>query len=275
MTEQRNLVCGVSENSKNGFSVSTRNPFICIQNLKKIYPTKGGEVCALQDVTFDVFRGEFITLVGPSGCGKTTLLKIISGLLGKTDGEMVFSSEEDFDPTRDVGMVFQRPVLLKWRSIVDNILLPIDILRLDRGSYYPKAMKLLELVGLKGFERNYPNELSGGMQQRAAISRALVHDPQLLLMDEPFGALDAFTREKMNLEILRIWQETRKTILFVTHGIQEAVFLADRVIVLSPRPARMIAAIEVNLPRPRTMEVKAEKEFGRLCLEIFKLLEEK
>jgi len=255
--------------------VSTRNPFICIQNLKKIYPTQGGEVCALQDVSFDVFRGEFITLVGPSGCGKTTLLKIISGLLSKTDGEMVFSSEEDFDPTRDVGMVFQRPVLLKWRSIVDNILLPIDILRLDRRSYYPKAMKLLELVGLKGFERNYPNELSGGMQQRAAISRALVHDPQLLLMDEPFGALDAFTREKMNLEILRIWQETRKTVLFVTHGIQEAVFLADRVIVLSPRPARMIAAIEVNLPRPRTMEVKAEKEFGRLCLEIFKLLEEK
>lgn len=255
--------------------MSTRNPFICIQNLKKIYPTQGGEVCALQDVSFDVFRGEFITLVGPSGCGKTTLLKIISGLLSKTDGEMVFSSEEDFDPTRDVGMVFQRPVLLKWRSIVDNILLPIDILRLDRRSYYPKAMKLLELVGLKGFERNYPNELSGGMQQRAAISRALVHDPQLLLMDEPFGALDAFTREKMNLEILRIWQETRKTVLFVTHGIQEAVFLADRVIVLSPRPARMIAAIEVNLPRPRTMEVKAEKEFGRLCLEIFKLLEEK
>jgi len=250
-------------------------PFIRIRNLRKIYPTKGGEICAIQDVTFDVYQGEFITLVGPSGCGKTTLLKIISGLLTKTDGDLVFSSEGDFIPTRDVGMVFQRPVLLKWRSIVNNVLLPIDILRLDRETYYPKAMGLLEFVGLKGFEQNYPSELSGGMQQRASISRALIHDPQLLFMDEPFGALDALTRDRMNLELLRIWQETRKTILFVTHGIQEAVFLADRVIVLSARPARMVATLEVNLPRPRTVEIKAEKEFGRLCLEIYRLLEEK
>lgn len=250
-------------------------PFITIQNLKKTYMTKSGTVPALQDVTFDVFRGEFITLVGPSGCGKTTLLKIISGLLAKTDGELTFSTQGDFDPRRDIGMVFQKPVLLKWRSIVDNVLLPIEILRLDRRAYYPKAMDLLKLVGLKGFENSYPHELSGGMQQRASISRALIHDPQLLLMDEPFGALDALTREKMNLEILRIWEETQKTILFVTHGIQEAVFLADRVIVLSARPGRMVAAIEVNLPRPRSMEIKAEKEFGRLCLEIYKLLEEK
>jgi len=257
------------------FSMKARTPFISIRNLKKVYSTKGGTVPALQDVTFDVFRGEFITLVGPSGCGKTTLLKIISGLLTKTNGDLVFSTEEDFDPTRDVGMVFQKPVLLKWRSIVDNILLPVEILRLNRQSYVPRAMELLNLVGLKGFEKNYPNELSGGMQQRASISRALIHDPQLLLMDEPFGALDALTREKMNLEILRIWQETGKTILFVTHGIQEAVFLADRVIVLSARPARMVATIEVNLPRPRTMEIKAEKEFGQLCLEIYRLLEEK
>jgi len=250
-----------------------RTPFISIRNLRKIYPSQTGEVCALQDVTFDVYRGEFITLVGPSGCGKTTLLKIISGLLTKTDGELTFTSEGDFDPRRQVGMVFQKPVLLKWRSIVDNVLLPVEILRMNPRPYYPKAMDLLNLVGLKGFEKSYPNELSGGMQQRASISRALIHDPQLLLMDEPFGALDALTREKMNLEILRIWQETKKTVLFVTHGIQEAVFLADRVIVLSARPARMTAAIEVNLPRPRTMEMKAEKEFGRLCLEIYRLLE--
>ncbi len=199
--------------------------FISIQNLKKTYLTKSGEVAALQDVTFDVFRGEFITLVGPSGCGKTTLLKIISGLLPKTEGTLTFSLHGDFDPRRDVGMVFQKPVLLKWRSIVDNVLLPIEILKLDRQAYYPKAMFLLKLVGLEGFEKSYPHELSGGMQQRASISRALIHDPQLLLMDEPFGALDALTREKMNLEILRIWEETKKTILFVTHGIQEAVFL--------------------------------------------------
>lgn len=250
-------------------------PFISIQNLKKTYMTKSGTVPALQDVTFNVFRGEFITLVGPSGCGKTTLLKIISGLLSKTDGKITFSLSGDFDPRKDVGMVFQKPVLLKWRSIVDNVLLPIEILKLDRQVYFPKAMSLLKLVGLEGFEKSYPHELSGGMQQRASISRALIHDPQLLLMDEPFGALDALTREKMNLEILRIWQETGKTVLFVTHGIQEAVFLADRVIVLSARPARMVAAIDVNLPRPRTMEVKAEKEFGKLCLEIYKLLEEK
>lgn len=255
------------------FKMNNRTPFIRIQNLKKTYHTKTGFVPALQDVTFDVYRGEFITLVGPSGCGKTTLLKIISGLLEKTDGVLDFSTGEGFDPRRDVGMVFQKPVLLKWRSIVDNVLLPVEILRLDRQAYLPKAMALLKLVGLEGFEKSYPQELSGGMQQRASISRALIHDPQLLLMDEPFGALDALTREKMNLEILRIWQETRKTILFVTHGIQEAVFLADRVIVLSARPARMVAAIEVNLPRPRTMEVKAEKEFGKLCLEIYKLLE--
>jgi len=255
--------------------MNDRKPFITIRNLRKVYPTKGGEVCAIQDVTFDVYRGEFITLVGPSGCGKTTLLKIISGLLPKTDGELIFSSEGNLGPEREVGMVFQKPVLLKWRSIVDNVLLPVEILRLARQSYVAKAMELLRLVGLNGFEKNYPNELSGGMQQRASISRALIHDPQLLLMDEPFGALDALTREKMNLEILRIWQETQKTILFVTHGIQEAVFLADRVIVLSARPARMVAAIDVNLPRPRTMEIKAEKEFGKLCLEIYRLLEEK
>jgi NitT/TauT family transport system ATP-binding protein len=255
--------------------MNERKPFINIRNLRKIYPTQTGEICAIQDVTFDVFRGEFITLVGPSGCGKTTLLKIISGLLTKTDGDLTFSTEENFDPRRDVGMVFQRPVLLKWRSIVDNVLLPVEILRLRREPFYPKALELLKLVGLEGFEKSYPNELSGGMQQRASISRALIHNPQLLLMDEPFGALDALTREKMNLEILRIWQETQKTVLFVTHGIQEAVFLADRVIVLSARPARMVKAIEVNLPRPRTMEIKAEKEFGKLCLEIYKLLEEK
>jgi len=252
-----------------------RKPLITIRNLRKVYPTKGGEVCAIQDVTFDVYRGEFITLVGPSGCGKTTLLKIISGLLPKTDGELTFASEGDSGTRREVGMVFQKPVLLKWRSIVDNVLLPVEILRLARQSYVAKAIELLNLVGLNGFEKSYPNELSGGMQQRASISRALVHDPQLLLMDEPFGALDALTREKMNLEILRIWEETQKTILFVTHGIQEAVFLADRVIVLSARPARMVAAIDVNLPRPRTMELKAEKEFGQLCLEIYRLLEEK
>jgi NitT/TauT family transport system ATP-binding protein len=244
---------------------------ISMKKLNRAY----GNHKVIQDISLDIPDRQIIAILGPSGCGKTTLLKIISGLLTKSDGDLIFSTEGDFDPRREVGMVFQKSVLLRWRSIVDNVLLPIDILRLNRQDYSSKAMKLLELVGLKGFEKSYPRELSGGMQQRASISRALIHDPQLLLMDEPFGALDALTREKMNLEILRIWQETQKTILFVTHGIQEAVFLADRVIVLSARPARMVATIEVNLPRPRTMELKAEKEFGRLCLEIYRLLEEK
>ena len=250
----------------------TPAPFISIRDLAKTYPGSDGVVCALQGVSFDVYPGEFITLVGPSGCGKTTLLKIIAGLAGKTGGELCVGGDHPFNPGRDVGMVFQRPVLLKWRSILDNVLLPAEILGLEREPHRARAMRLLDLVGLRGFENRYPSELSGGMQQRAAISRALIHDPQLLLMDEPFGALDALTRERMNLEILRIWEETRKTILFVTHGIQEAVFLADRVIVLSERPARMVAAIEVRLPRPRTLEVKASPEFGTLCLELGRLL---
>jgi NitT/TauT family transport system ATP-binding protein len=245
------------------------------KTLRDRSPAGAGAAFSIRDLNLTVPDGKTMVVLGPSGCGKTTLLKIISGLLTKTDGELTFSSEGDFDPRRDVGMVFQKPVLLKWRSIVENVLLPVEILRLNRQPYVSKAMELLNLVGLKGFEKSYPNELSGGMQQRASISRALIHDPQLLLMDEPFGALDALTREKMNLEILRIWQETQKTVLFVTHGIQEAVFLADRVVVLSARPARMVAAIDVKLPRPRTMEIKAEKEFGQLCLEIYRLLEEK
>ncbi len=245
---------------------------LSIRNVKKIFKTREGELEALGDVTFDVYPGEFVSIVGPSGCGKTTLLKILAGLLAKSAGEIEVD-EERFDITREVGFVFQKPLLLHWRKVLDNVLLPVEILRMDRQSVRKRAEELLGLVGLKGFENSYPNELSGGMQQRVSIARALIHDPKLLLMDEPFGALDAITRERMNLELLRIWQEAKKTILFVTHGINEAVFLSDRVIVLSSRPSRMVQALDIRLPRPRTLEVRTSPEFGRYTLQIYKSLE--
>ncbi len=245
---------------------------LSIRNVKKIFRTREGELEALGDVTFDVYPGEFVSIVGPSGCGKTTLLKILAGLLAKSAGEIEVD-EKRFDITREVGFVFQKPLLLHWRKVLDNVLLPVEILRMDRASVRKRAEELLDLVGLKGFENSYPNELSGGMQQRVSIARALIHDPKLLLMDEPFGALDAITRERMNLELLRIWQEAKKTILFVTHGINEAVFLSDRVIVLSSRPSRMVRALDIRLPRPRTLEVRTSPEFGRYTLEIYKSLE--
>lgn len=247
-------------------------PLLSIRNVKKVFRTRDGELEALGDVSFDVFPGEFVSIVGPSGCGKTTLLKILAGLLQKSGGRIEVD-EESFDPTREVGFVFQKPLLLHWRKVIDNVLLPIEILKMDRKAMEKKAHALLDLVGLTGFENSYPNELSGGMQQRVSIARALIHDPKLLLMDEPFGALDAITRERMNLELLRIWQEAKKTILFVTHGINEAVFLSDRVIVLSARPSRMVQALDIGLPRPRTLEVRTSPEFGRYALAIYNSLE--
>jgi len=187
-----------------------RKPLISIQNLKKSFSKQDGELRALADVTFDVYPGEFVTIVGPSGCGKTTLLKILAGLVSKTEGQ-IFVDEEHFDPRREVGFVFQRSLLLNWRKVLDNVLLPIEILNLDRKTKKELAFDLLDLVGLEGFEESYPRELSGGMQQRVSIARALIHDPKVLLMDEPFGALDAITRERMNLELLRIWKESKKT----------------------------------------------------------------
>ena len=252
--------------------VAQKKPLLSIRELKKIYTTRDGDLEALGSVSFDVFPGEFVTIVGPSGCGKTTLLKVVAGLLEKSAGSIDVDREQ-FDPTREVGFVFQKALLLHWRRILDNVLLPVEILKMDRTAQRKKAEDLLELVGLKGFERSYPKELSGGMQQRVSIARALIHDPKLLLMDEPFGALDALTRERMNLELLRIWQEAKKTVLFVTHGISEAVFLSDRVIVLSARPSRMIKALDINLPRPRSLEVRTSPEFGKYSLEIYNLLE--
>jgi NitT/TauT family transport system ATP-binding protein len=248
-------------------------PFIHLSGVKKAYRTRGEEFLAISEATFDVNLGELVSLVGPSGCGKTTLLKIIAGLHPYDAGDLRIGTEaHPFDPSRDIGMVFQQPLLLKWRRVIDNVLLPAEILGLPMGESRERARDLLDLVGLKGSENNYPYELSGGMQQRAAIARALIHDPKLILMDEPFGALDALTREKMNIELLHIWREARKTILFVTHGISEAVFLGTRVVVLTAGPARMADNFLVDLPHPRTLDMKTHERFGQYTRRIYRLL---
>jgi NitT/TauT family transport system ATP-binding protein len=248
-------------------------PFIRLSGVRKVYRSGKAEHLAISDATFDVMPGELVSLVGPSGCGKSTLLKILAGLHPHDAGEVrIGTPEHPFDPARDVGMVFQAPLLLKWRRVLANVLLPAEILGLPMAAARERARALLALVGLAGYEDKYPYELSGGMQQRAAIARALVHDPKLVLMDEPFGALDALTREKMNLELLRIWKESGKTIVFVTHGISEAVFLGSRVVVLTAGPARMADNFAVDLPHPRTLDLKTHERFGEYTRRVYKLL---
>lgn len=249
-------------------------PFIRLSAVRKVYRSINAEHLAISDATFDVFPGELVSLVGPSGCGKSTLLKILAGLHPHDGGELRMGSPtHPFDASRDIGMVFQAPILLKWRRILQNVLLPAEILGIPMAEARDRAKNLLALVGLNGYEEKFPYELSGGMQQRAAIARALVHDPKLVLMDEPFGALDALTREKMNLELLRIWKEAGKTIIFVTHGISEAVFLGTRVVVLTAGPARMADNFPIDLPHPRTLDIKTHEEFGAYCRRIYRLLD--
>ncbi|HMG40416.1 MAG TPA: ABC transporter ATP-binding protein [Acidimicrobiales bacterium] len=232
----------------------------------------GSELVALSAVDFEVRRGELVTLVGPSGCGKSTLLNLVGGLLDRSGGTLAFEGSEIDRPRPEIGMMFQAPVLFPWRTALDNTLLPIDIRRQKRALHKARALDLLELVGLSSFADNYPNELSGGMQQRVALARLLLQDPELLLLDEPFGALDEFTREDMNLMLLDIWASTRKTAMLVTHNIQEAIFLADRVFVMSPRPGRLVEIISVDLPRPRTIAMMRAPEFQDMVFEVRKIL---
>jgi NitT/TauT family transport system ATP-binding protein len=235
-----------------------------IAGLEKIYRTKdGNDIHALQDINLEVRPAELISIVGPSGCGKTTLLKILAGILKRTAGEVVMRGRSLSGPSREIGVVFQAPVLLPWRTVLQNVMVPVEVQKRDRAEFEARARQLIAMVGLAGFERKYPSELSGGMQQRVGICRALVHDPSFLLMDEPFGALDAMTRESMNEELQRIWSGSRKTILLVTHSIPEAVYLADRVVVMTPRPGRIVDVILVDLPRPRTLAMQNTAEFGR------------
>ena len=253
--------------------MTTAATFIHLAGVRKVYRTRGAEFLAVSEATFDVEGGELVALVGPSGCGKTTLLKILAGLHSYESGVVrIGSASQSFDPARDIGMVFQQPLLLKWRRILDNVLLPAEILGLPLAQSRERARELLALVGLRGSEDKFPYELSGGMQQRAAIARALIHDPKLILMDEPFGALDAMTREKMNLELLQIWEKAKKTIVFVTHGITEAVFLGTRVIVLTAGPARMADNFRVDLPHPRSLDMKTSEAFGEYTRRVYRLL---
>jgi NitT/TauT family transport system ATP-binding protein len=235
---------------------------IRVERLCKVYrSTDGTEVEALREVSFTVGRGEFVSIVGQSGCGKSTLLKILAGLLSKTSGTIFIEGQEVDGPRRDIGIMFQKPLLLEWRRVLDNVLLPVEIYRLDRREYEEKARRLLGTSGLADFLRKYPFELSGGMQQRVALCRALVAEPSLLLMDEPFGALDTLTRQKMGFELLRLWEEWKSTVLFVTHDVDEAVMLSDKVLVMSSRPGRILGAFTVDLPRPRQIFAKDTSEF--------------
>jgi NitT/TauT family transport system ATP-binding protein len=247
-------------------------PLIVIEEVSRVFTSGARLVTALENISFDIPAGHFVSLVGPSGCGKSTLLKIVSGLLPASSGSVAISGRLVDQPLENVGMVFQAPVLLKWRSVLGNVLLPVEFAKLSVSRYAEEARRLIRLVGLEGFEDMYPHELSGGMQQRASLCRALVTDPQLLLMDEPFGALDAMTRDELDMELLRIWEERKKTVLFVTHSIQEAVFLSDEVMVMSARPGKLLDTIGIDLPRPRTLEMMSMGQFGEYTLRIRHLL---
>ena len=229
-----------------------QEPLLTVDAVNKSYQRSDGRLPVLDRISFQVQEGEFLCLVGASGCGKTTLLKLIAGLEQPTSGGIYLAGEEVARPSRHVGFVFQEPTLMAWRTVKANVTLPLELNGFGKRETQEKAQTLLELVGLQGFEDAHPAQLSGGMAQRVALARALVHDPQLLLLDEPFGALDALTRERMGQELLRIWQARRKTVVMVTHSVAEAVYLADRVLVLGPRPASIVAEVPIELPRPRT-----------------------
>jgi len=247
---------------------ATATSGIRLAGVSKTYRTRDGDVPSLQPLDFHIGAGEFFVVVGPSGCGKSTLLKMISGLLPPSTGEIFVEGEKVDKPHGNAGIVFQNALLLPWRNVLNNVMLPIDMKRLSREEYLPRAKALLKLVGLEGFEKKLPWQLSGGMQQRASICRALVHDPKIVLMDEPFGALDAMTRERMNVELMRIQRETGKTVLLITHSIPEAVFLADRVLVMTERPGAIAAIYDVPLPRPRSLGAMADPVFAELVARI-------
>lgn len=240
-----------------------KNPLIAIKDVEKIYRTRLGEpVHALTGVNLDIRRGEFVSFVGPSGCGKSTLMRIVAGLDVQSKGTVTIGGAPVSEPRPDVGVVFQQATLLAWRTVLQNVLLPARLRGIDRTQ---RARELLEVVSLSSFAEKYPFELSGGMQQRVAICRALINDPDIILMDEPFGALDAITREQLNVELARLQAEQQKTVIFITHSIPEAVFLGDRVVVMSPRPGRISEVLDVDLPRPRTLETMQLAEFASMC----------
>jgi NitT/TauT family transport system ATP-binding protein len=246
--------------------------YLEFRNLTKIYATNDGPVRALDRISVAQRQGEFLSILGPSGCGKSTLLMIAAGLLPASNGAVAVCGQRVVAPRTDVGIVFQSPVLLEWRTALGNIMLQAEARNLDRKAAERRARELLGSVGLTGFEDKYPDELSGGMRQRVSICRALIHNPPQLLMDEPFGALDALTRDQLVLDLQRIWNEARMTVLFITHSVAEAVFLSDRVIVMTPRPGQIDRIIDIDLPRPRTLAIRESSQFNTYSRQILDLL---
>ena len=244
------------------------DPVLVADEITMAYPGQQGSLEVLERVSFQVGAGEFLGIVGPSGCGKSTLLRVLGGLVRPTSGKVYIREEQLTAPRRQIGFVFQKANLMPWRTVLRNVTLPLEIKGLKAAEAGQQARELLKLVGLEGFEDAHPHELSGGMEQRVAIARALIHDPAILLLDEPFGSLDALTRERMNLELLRIWRARRKTVVMVTHSIQEAIFLADRILVMSSRPGHIEATVSVPLPRPRRLEMLYGDEFGALSRQV-------
>jgi NitT/TauT family transport system ATP-binding protein len=249
----------------------TAPPYLDVRGLTKVYASRDGPVRALDHVSLSGRRGAFISIVGPSGCGKSTLLMMAAGLMAPSSGTVAVDGETVRAPRTEIGIVFQSPVLLEWRTALGNVMLQAEAKRLDRASAERRARELLAAVGLAGFEHKYPHELSGGMRQRVSICRALIHDPPQLLMDEPFGALDALTRDQLVLDLQRICHERRIGVLFITHSVAEAVFLSDQVIVMTPRPGRIDRMIDIDLPRPRTLAMRETPEFTGYCREILDL----
>lgn len=253
--------------------MTSAEPCVQIQDVGKTYASPRGDVRALENVTLNIAEGEFVSIVGPSGCGKSTLLKCVAGLEDVTEGTIAIRSQRVAGPPDDIGIVFQRDVLLDWRTVLDNVLLPVEFQGLKIAEWRGRALELLRMLDLEQFAGRYPWELSGGMRQRAAICRGLLLDPSLLLMDEPFGALDAITRDELNLQLESLWERTQKTVLFITHSITESVFLSSRVVIMGRDPGRIAAVIPIDLPRPRTLAVRESAEFGRYAGRIREVFE--
>ncbi len=273
MSDGRRELKSANGRETDGRASGGRPVTLAVEHATKHYQTGSGTVHALEDLTLDVHEGEFVCVLGPSGCGKSTLLWAMSGLHDLTRGQIVLNGKKVTGPQPELGMIFQDANLLPWRNLWQNIHFPFEIKRVDPAPYASRIRSLVDEVGLTGFETKMPRELSGGMQQRASIVRCLSFDPSVILMDEPFGALDAFTRDEMNLLIQKIWMETGKTIVFVTHNVTEAIFLADRVVVLTPRPGRLAHIFPIDLPRPRSIEQTFQPAFIRTVLAIKQTIE--
>jgi NitT/TauT family transport system ATP-binding protein len=253
---------------------AARVPLVSVANVQKTYFTRQAPVLAVASASLDVARGEFVSLLGPSGCGKSTLLMMIAGLEQPTGGSILLGGSEVKEPRREIGVIFQDATLLPWKSALENVLFPARILKLPIEVYRERALELLAMVGLAGFEHKKPSQLSGGMRQRVAICRALIHDPDILLMDEPFSALDAITRDQMNVALSEILETYRKTVIFVTHSIREAAFLSDRVLVMGGRPSTIVLDEKMPFERPRRFEIEETPEFVRVCRKLRLTIEE-